>query len=161
MGCDTSVDLPDELDVQVQQQTFYVDTYCANGGCEDDDVLECMISLDAQTAVAENDSVQLLQYRVDFQIPQLNTVVPFFAAPLDVNLQKGDETTVDIRMAGIRQKEFILQQVGRGPVSGVSRVTLAGHDEMEEVVFYKFNVNIAFGDFISDAVATPAAPRGE
>ncbi|MBN2526783.1 MAG: hypothetical protein JXR76_10335 [Deltaproteobacteria bacterium] len=152
-ACDDEISLEDELEVLVESETVQLDTICENGGCDTLNAVQFTLALDAANASSENDTVQFLQYRVDYQLPQLKKKIPFFAAPLDIVLSKGDETVFNIQIAGSKQRALVFNQVGGREVNGIARVTLAGYDELDDRVNFEFTFHVALGDFITGDVS--------
>ena len=156
MGCDDTASLEEYLAVSLQETIATVESVCENGGCDGPPNLALTLSLDADSALPENDEIEFLQYRVDYTIP--GETLPYFAAPVEAVVQNNSDTALILRIAGSRQRQSLSHVEGDTAI-GTARLTLAGYDEKDHRVDYDFGFNIQFGDFVTWTTDEPGGTQ--
>lgn len=124
-----------------------VDTNCENGGCSMEERITATLAFDTDTYVSEETRVEIEQYRVEYDIDEIEDEIPYFASPLDVVVLPDQTTTFYVYAAGQTQREFVREAVGTEPAQGSALLTLAGYDDLNEQVFLEKSFDISFGDF--------------
>src|SRR5512140_3617391 len=56
-----------------------VDTLCGNGGCDQAAEIEAVLAYDDDGTVEDDAELEVLQYRVDFEMGGVTETVPFYA----------------------------------------------------------------------------------
>jgi hypothetical protein len=142
-GCGGAI----ELDVSVTEPAtrVEVDTRCDNGGCDVPAQVEVEVSIknDDQPGA----TVEILQYRVDYDLIDAEGQVPFHAGAARWSVGAGTPATFLVPAAGQRQREEILTLFGYVRVDATGTLTLAGYDQDDEVVTGAAQFAIGFGDF--------------
>jgi hypothetical protein len=124
-----------------------VDTNCENGGCSMEDRITAMVAFDPDSYVPEGTRVEFEQYRVEYDIGEIEDEIPYFASPLDVLVLPDETTTFYLYAAAQTQRDFVREAVGSSPAQGTALLTLAGYDDADEQVFLEKGFDISFGDF--------------
>lgn len=128
-----------------------VDTRCDNGGCETPAYLEVEVSIGGEPRA--DAVVEILQYRVDYDLAGVGEEVPFFAAATILTVSAGTPATFNVLAAGDRQRDWILTEFGYESLEGTAKLTLAGYDQDDEVIMADARFDIGFGDFQDDSGA--------
>jgi hypothetical protein len=153
-GCDTGT-LEDRLVLTFAPYStpVNVDTDCGNGGCGGQERIAATLGFDRDSYVAEDTRVQFEQYRVEYDLPDIEPDVPYFASPLDLVVTPAETTTFYFYAAGQTQRDFVREAAGGEPAQGTARLTLAGYDDQDEQVFLEKGFDISFADFRASAEA--------
>lgn len=77
---------------------------------------------------APNESIELLQYRIDYGLDAAVGAVPYYAGQLSVPLKPGDMTTLTLPVAGSAQRTFVTQTLGTRTADGQATISFAGYD---------------------------------
>jgi hypothetical protein len=143
------------LDVPPYSIPVEIDSFCNNGGCTGQDDLTIILSFKDDAYLAEDAQVEFLQYRVDYQLNEIEEEIPYFAALATVIVYPGSTTSLSIATAGYAQRNFIHDRVGEETVKGTAHLTLAGFDHVEELVLFDAVFAVKFGDFVDVPVTPP------
>jgi len=154
LGCDETA----ELEVILGAGQVEVDTRCDNGGCEEASTLAVQANITTDDRPAT--SVDLEQYRVDYNLSGTDESVPFFASPMNLRVSAGAPVTFTVHPAGDRQREWILSRFGYDVVDGTGTLVLAGYDQDDNLVTAEAVFDIAFGDFVTDGGGEEEADGG-
>jgi hypothetical protein len=143
-GCNVAVDMSVTLGSGGHAAPVHVDTRCQNGGCGAADQLEVHVSV--QSDDIPNPAVEILQYRVDYDLPDVLELVPYYASATSVDVSAEAPATFNVRAAGERQREWIVSG-GYDRIDGTGTLTLAGYDQDDKVRTAEASFDIVFGDF--------------
>jgi hypothetical protein len=144
LGCDPE---PVEEDLRVRfpdASRVEVDVDCG-GGCGGTSRLGVEIEYDAEFR-PDDETVELLQYRIDYELDGLDEQPPFFADEQGIALTPGDVVSFDVTPAGPAQREFVREQADGESVSGVATITFAGYDYDDAQIFIEADFPIRFSD---------------
>lgn len=127
-----------------------LDVDCGNGGCDAVPALTGLLTYNADVASSAEDQVEILQYRVDYQLAAPNDLIamPYFAGHLAFELPVGESAEFSVAAAADRQRDFILERLPGQAVAGTATLMLAGYDLQNEQVFPRAQFEIFFGDFV-------------
>jgi hypothetical protein len=125
-----------------------VDTSCENSGCADWNRVAVTVEFDSDSYVAEDTQVDLEQYRIEYDLSDIEDEVPYFASPLEVSVVPDETTTFYVYVAGQTQRDFVRKAAGGKPVHGLALLTLAGYDQQDEQVFLEKGFDIEFADYL-------------
>jgi len=130
-----------------------VDSDCSNGGCAELPALTGQLTYDADIASTAEDYVEILQYRVDYQLaaPNDQVAMPYFAGHLSLMVPVGETLDFNVAAAADRQRDLIRTRLPGQSVSGTATLMLAGYDLKNEQVFPKAEFEIFFGDFVDES----------
>jgi hypothetical protein len=98
----------------------------------------------------ELDTIELLQYRVEFSLDSGLGDVPYYAGPLALMIAPDDSQELKLTAAGDAQRELVEQTFGQKAVSGEAKVTLAGYDWEDRQVFVSSTFDVRFVPAQSD-----------
>ena len=148
IGCDPQ-DAEDRLVLSVGDgSAVRVDTFC-NPSCSGTDTIE--VSLDyPREAYREAETIELLQYRVDYRLSDVGGKTPFFAGVISVVLSPGDGDDLTLKIAGNAQREHVAEEVGGDAVSGTATLMLTGYDWRDSWVTIESDFPIRFADLEGD-----------
>jgi hypothetical protein len=148
VGCDSDA-AEDRLVVTVGDgSTVNVDTFC-DPSCSGAESIE--VSLDyPREAYREAETIELLQYRVDYQLSDVGGDTPFFAGLISVVLGPGDGDDLTLKVVGNAQREHVVEEVGGDAVSGTATLKLTGYDWSDSWVTIEHDFPIRFADVEGD-----------
>lgn len=121
-----------------------VDTTC-EVTCGGEDQISVLIDYPDRQYI-EDEVIELVQYRVDYDVPLVPGEIPYFAGTLGVSLAPGNGTTLALTAAGSRQRDFVGERVGGDNVAGTATLTLAGYDWDDAQLLIEGEFDIRFGD---------------
>jgi hypothetical protein len=147
-GCDTTATEDQMVLTFAPYSTpVTVDVKCENGGCSGEERISAKVAFDPDTYVPEGTRVEFEQYRVEYDLADVEDEVPYFANPLDLVVLPEETTAFYVYAAGQTQRDFVREAVGLETVRGTALLTLAGYDNQDEQVFLEKEFDISFGDF--------------
>jgi hypothetical protein len=128
-----------------------VDSNCSNGGCDGLEELEARLTFDQQGFVSGTAQVEILEYRVDYSLYGLDTdkQPPYYAGLTDVLVDVGSTADFNVRAAGTRQRDWVALRYGTEQLDGTGTLTLAGYDQLNNLVHVEADFDISFGDFVT------------
>jgi hypothetical protein len=155
MGCSDDP-VGGDLTVTATPGELTVDDVCIPSCAGGDSVTVNVAYAAAKTA--QQGSVQLSQYRVDYALPGVSGV-PFFAGPTEYNLEPGKGQSADLLVVGEAQRAFVDQATGGQSLTGTATLELAGYDFDNRQVFVSttFNVTFGAGPGLGTGLGTPDA----
>jgi len=133
-----------------------VDTNCDDGGCDGLEQLQATLNFDQQGFVSGTAQVEILQYKVEYGLYDLaaDNQPPYYAGVTTVVVNINDSVDFNVRAAGSNQRDWIRARYGDRQLDGTATLTLAGYDQLNQVVQVSSDFDISFGDFVTDG-ATP------
>jgi hypothetical protein len=146
IGCSGST--ADVAILSLSDTDVSVDSRCLSSACQDD-TPTLTISIPEDITVGSSASLELVQYRVDYTLPDLSAdgTVPFFAAALDTQtVEFAGSATIDITPASDQQRDWVYALVGGAVVDGTATMTLQAYDELDELVSLSLDFDIIFAD---------------
>jgi hypothetical protein len=101
----------------------------------------------------DDETFELVQYRVDYDLPGTDGDVPYFAGDRGLTLAPGDTASFSVKIAGDAQRQFLLQELGEDAygLEGRATLTLAGYDSLNAQVFIEGDFDVRFVDVAADA----------
>lgn len=129
LGACNSAAVDDEISLSVAKTPAHITLGCA------DDCPMSTVVLDLEFEGGyrpSEDQVELLQYRVDYDIPDLRAKVPFFAAETAITLRPGGRVQISLPLVGRKQRSALTSGVTQLPMEGLVTLTLAGYDPQNE-----------------------------
>ena len=94
------------------------------------------LQLDYPTgSYTERDTIELLQYRVDYDLTDQTLEIPYYAEPLAVVVKPGDTRALTLTVAGRAQRKVLEQALAGATASGSATLQLAGYDWNDRQVF--------------------------
>jgi hypothetical protein len=131
----------------------FVDTQCANGGCDGPDRVAVELAFNEGEEPPEDAEIEILQYRVDYKLNLADqgsdeeaTAMPFFAAETQTVVTLAQPGLMTIQAAGNRQRDYMVANYGTQQVDAVGTLTVAGFDQRNEIVQVSATFNITFAD---------------
>lgn len=127
-----------------------LDVDCSNGGCAEAPTLTGLLTYNADVASSAEDHVEILQYRIDYQLTAPNDLIamPYFAGHLAFKLPVGESAEFSVAAAADQQRDFIRTRLPGQAVAGVATLMLGGYDLNNEQVFPRATFEVFFGDFV-------------
>ena len=101
---------------------------------------------------APRETIELLQYRIDFALGSQLAGMPYFAGPLSLVMAPGQTQELKLTAAGAAQRAYVESVGGQTPLSGQAKLTLAGYDWDDRQVFLSSSFDVRFAP-ASDQVA--------
>ena len=98
----------------------------------------------AKETYPEHDTIELLQYRVEFSLDSALGDVPYYAGPLALVIAPDDSQELKLTAAGDAQRAHVAQTSGEKTVSGEATVTLAGSDWDDRQVLVSTTFDVRF-----------------
>jgi hypothetical protein len=133
-----------DLDITLGASQVEVDTRCETE-CGGSDQLQVDVGISNEGR--RDSAVEIRQYRVDYELLDVQGQVPFYADEMLQEVTVESPATFSVRAAGSIQREWIVKQFGYDRIDGTATLTLAGHDEDDQLVLAEASFAIAFGDF--------------
>ncbi len=128
-----------------------VDIRCENGGCDSRDQLEASIYWDAaQTVDPTTAQVEILEYKVEYELFDVPDAVPYYANVTSVVVPPYAPVAFIIKSAGSAQRDFVRDLSPALPLDGIGTLTLAGYDHRNTIVEFSVDFDISFFDFVDD-----------
>jgi hypothetical protein len=90
------------------------------------------------------DTIQLLQYRVDYELPGSKAEIPYYAEPLSLVINPDELRTLTLTAAGAKQREQIEAALGSTIGRGNATLQLAGYDWDNRHVFVRTDFEVRF-----------------
>lgn len=92
----------------------------------------------------EADTIQLLQYRVDYQIAGSKLELPYYAEPLSLVIKPDELRPLTLMAAGDAQRAKLEDALGSARASGRASLQLAGYDWDNRQVFVEVDFDVQF-----------------
>lgn len=134
--------------IELSDDSITVDTTCTDS-CVDE-TPDVTITLPESIGLAEDASLSLRQYRVDYAFAGLTTseTPPFFADQFDAALIVDLETEAvfTLKAAGNEQRKWVLANGDAGSASGEATLRIEGYDEANALIELSETFEIIFSD---------------
>jgi len=90
------------------------------------------------------ESIELLQYRIDYALDPLIGVVPYYAGTVDVELKPGETRPLTLVAAGSAQRAAVTRALGAQAAAGQATISFAGYDWENGQVITSSSFSIRF-----------------
>lgn len=90
------------------------------------------------------ESIELLQYRIDYALDPAVGDVPFYADTVAVELKPGETKTLTLAAAGSAQRAFLTRALGAQAAAGQATINFAGYDWEDRQVITSSTFSIRF-----------------
>ncbi|HET8933030.1 MAG TPA: hypothetical protein VFN67_06315 [Polyangiales bacterium] len=97
-----------------------------------------------QGAYNSADTIQLLQYRIDYEIAGSKLDLPYYAEPLSLVIKPDELRPLTLVAAGDAQREELADALGSTRASGTASVQLGGYDWDNRQVFVRADFEVQF-----------------
>ena len=147
LGCGKTT--ADVATLSLDDADVSIDSRCPDESCQDDAPV-LSISIPEDITVGSSASLELVQYRVDYSLPDITggDAVPFFAEALSAETIAFSETLdVDLTAAGDKQRDYVYDLVGGDVTSGTATLTLLAYDEVDALVELSLEFDVTFADY--------------
>jgi len=144
----------------VNPKTVVVDTQCSLDSCGDGQALTVTMTIPEDITTSIDATFELLQYRIDFEMPDLASDVSPYGRDLDDNnetqiVRFDEEIEFTVAPAGNRQRNDVYDQIALGSAAGTAQLPFEGFDELgKSSVIGTLDFNVQF------AAQGRDAPRG-
>ena len=110
-------------------------------GCSDCPLPAVSVAMEFEQGYGtEEAAVELYQYRVDFDLPEVAKPIPFFAGPIAIQLTSGGHTELRLPLAGSRQLGVLTAEAETLPLDGLATIRFAGYDPRNEPLTLEIDV---------------------
>lgn len=103
----------------------------------------------------DDEIVEVLQYRVDYNLAHISRQMPYFAGTVSVGLAPGDSAGVVLTVAGTEQRDYVHAAVGGDPVGGTATLSFAGYDWDDGQFTTESEFDIRFSDLANGSGTGP------
>lgn len=103
----------------------------------------------------DDDIVELLQYRIDYNLAFVKEGMPYFAGTVNVALAPGDSASMVLTVAGTAQRKYVAKEVGSDPVGGTATLKFAGYDWDDGQFTTESEFDLRFADLANDSGTAP------
>lgn len=117
------------------------------------------LTLEDSESLPADASVEIKQYRIDYELAGLPEAMPFFADEISLVVLKGDTASFLFFPAGENQRSWAIDRFTGQDLSGQALLTMAGYDDINESVEITARFSIGFGDY--GVVGGTPPPEGE
>ena len=91
-----------------------------------------------------DDTLQLLQYRIDYDVSGSKLTLPYYAEPMSLVIKPGDDKEVTLTAAGQAQRDRLEAKLGASTGSAKASIQLAGYDWDNQQVFIHADFDVQF-----------------
>jgi hypothetical protein len=132
----------DRLEVEVDSIKAPVVRFACAAGCP-----ASTVTLAIEYPVASynpEDTLQLLQYRIDYDVTGSKLELPYYAEPMSLVIKPGDQKELMLTAAGQAQRDSLEAKLGSSTASGKASIQLAGYDWDNQQVFIHADFDVQF-----------------
>ncbi|MET0343743.1 MAG: hypothetical protein ABW252_22205 [Polyangiales bacterium] len=140
LGC-SDVASAGRLELSITEAKLVVGTGC-EPACD-----PAMLSISVRYSSEAHPSIEtieLLQYRIDYALDPAIGAVPFYADKVAVELKPGETKTLTLAAAGALQRTFVARALGGRAAAGQATITFAGYDWEDSQVLASSAFGIRF-----------------
>ena len=114
------------------------------------------LSLEDSESLPVDASVEIKQYRIDYELAGSTEEMPFFADEINLVVAKGDSASFLFYPAGEAQRSWAIDRFAGQDLSGQALLTMAGYDDLNDSVEISARFSIGFGDYgVGDSTPPP------
>ena len=132
----------DRLDVELDDTEAIVVRFDCSSGCAYPS-LKLGISYPPASYNPE-DTLQLLQYRIDYDLTGSTQELPYYAEPMSLVIKPGDQKELMLTAAGPAQRDWLKAKLGASSGSAKASLQLAGYDWDNHQVFLHSDFDVQF-----------------
>jgi hypothetical protein len=132
----------DRLDVALESSEAILIRFDCAASCPDPTL---MLTIDyPQASYNPADTLQLLQYRVDYDVTGSKLELPYYAESLSLVIKPGDQKALSLKAAGQAQRDKLRAKLGSSSGSARASLQIAGYDWDNQQVFIHTDFDVQF-----------------
>jgi hypothetical protein len=132
----------DRLDVAVDTSEAIVVGFGCAASCPDTTLL---LTIDyPRASYNPADELQLLQYRIDYEVTGAKLELPYYAEPLALVIKPGEQKALMLNVAGQAQRDKLKAKLGSGTASAKASLQLAGYDWDNQQILIHTDFDVQF-----------------
>ena len=137
-----------ELSLENAETAVVIDTGCA-AAC--DRVPLGLSVMYPMETFPPQDTIDLLQYKIEYDLGDRVSAVPYFAGTTTLALKPGDTEPLQLTAAGAAQRSAVERAQGGQEITGNATVTVAGYDWDDRQVFVSLRFGVRFQPAMSSS----------
>lgn len=112
-----------------------VDDNCRDGGCEEAEALDVEVTWKDDGTYVDDSEVVIHEYRIDYESPDLDEEIPYFAGYTEQHVAVGETAEFSIPPLGNVQRQLFEDLIPSQEIYTITgRVTFAGWDPSNEPI---------------------------
>jgi len=158
LGCGANP-VEKDLSIRVSDQALplKISTSCEDPSCAELQQLHTEIVYAA--GLPQTETVELDEYRVDYDLDGVKGPVPYFAAKKKLLLSPGESASLSLDISGSSQRSYLIKKLGHASASGIGRLTFAGYDHDNHQILAKSQFEVEVGEIdLGGAMGTTSPP---